>query len=178
MYNKPLKNYEAVKIPYRSQQNVSNLHSCKPSIHHSAPVCTQANKSLGIIQQGPESDLQYIIAPELHSNLHKRLFLFQITKSKAVLISFQSRECEEWLNECYNSTYYRLESITEENRGEKKGTHDTPCLEVINSNPEAPAFLSPFILSPTKLGADCAEGHKKREARRTVRQTRVFLLKL
>lgn len=122
MYNKPLKNYEAVKIPYRSQQNVSNLHSCKPSIHHSAPVCTQANKSLGIIQLGPESDLQYIIAPELHSNLHKRLFLFQITKSKAVLISFQSRECEEWLNECYNSTYYRLESITEEDRGKKRHT--------------------------------------------------------
>lgn len=57
---------------------------------------------------------------------------------------------------------------------EKKGTHDTPCLEVINSNPEAPAFLSPFILSPTKLGADCAEGHKNREARRTVRQTQGF----
>jgi len=124
MYNKPLKNYEAVKNPLQVPTKCAQFAFLQDfHTHHSAPVCTQANKSLGIIQQGPESDLQYIIAPELHSNLHKRLFLFQITKSKAVLISFQSRECEEWFNECYNSTYHRLQSITEEDREEGGKKH-------------------------------------------------------
>lgn len=35
--------------------------------------------------------------------------------------------------------------------GEKKKAHMTLMSgSLINSNPEAPAFLSPFILSPTK----------------------------
>lgn len=130
MYNKPLKNYEAVKNPLQVPTKCAQFAFLQDfHTHHSAPVCTQANKSLGIIQLGPESDLRYIIAPELRSNLHKRLFffffffLFQITKSKAVLISFQSRECEEWFNECYNSTYHRLQSITEEDREEGGKKH-------------------------------------------------------
>lgn len=48
MYNKPLKNYKAVKIPYWSQQNVSNLHSSKAfHTYCLAPVCILSVRIIG-----------------------------------------------------------------------------------------------------------------------------------